>query len=145
LRRAPPSPRLHLRPSRVRAAQTTQELYDKAKQEGELVLYGGGPTSLYEVPARAFEQRYPGIKVTIHAGFSNVHNQAINAQLKSGKLDADLAILQTVADFIDWKKAGVLAAFKPDGWDAIDQTFKDADGHSACSSPRSPMRTIRRW
>ena len=111
------------------AAQTTAELYDKAKQEGELVLYGGGPTSLYEVPARAFEQRYPGIKVTIHAGFSNVHNQTINAQLKSGKLDADLAILQTVSDFIDWKKAGVLAAFRPDGWDAIDRTFKDPDGH----------------
>lgn len=111
------------------AAQTMAELYDKAKQEGELVLYGGGPTSLYEVPARAFEQRYPGIKVTIHAGFSNVHNHAINAQLKSGKLDADLAILQTVSDFIDWKKAGVLAAFRPDGWDAIDQTFKDPDGH----------------
>ena len=111
------------------AAQTMAELYDKAKQEGELVIYGGGPTSLYEVPARAFEQKYPGIKVTIHAGFSNVHNQAINAQLRSGKLDADLAILQTVSDFIDWKKAGVLATIRPDGWDAIDQTFKDADGH----------------
>ena len=36
------------------------------------MLYGGSPTSLYEVPARAFEQKYPGIKVTIHAGFSNV-------------------------------------------------------------------------
>jgi len=111
------------------AAQTMAELYDKAKQEGELVIYGGGPTSLYEVPARAFEQKYPGIKVTIHAGFSNVHNQAINAQLRSGKLDADLAILQTVSDFIDWKRAGVLATIRPDGWDAIDQTFKDADGH----------------
>ena len=111
------------------AAQPTAELYDKAKQEGELVLYGGGPTSLYEVPARAFEQRYPGIKVTIHAGFSNVHNQTINAQLKSNALDADLAILQTVSDFIAWKRDGVLAQYKPDGWDAIDQTFKDPDGH----------------
>ena len=111
------------------AAETMAELYAKAKQEGALVLYGGGPTSLYEVPARAFEQKYPGIKVTIHAGFSNVHNQTINAQLKDDKLDADLAVLQTVSDFIDWKKAGVLAAFKPDGWDAIDQTFKDPDGH----------------
>jgi ABC-type Fe3+ transport system substrate-binding protein len=111
------------------AAQPVGDLYDKAKQEGALVLYGGGPTSLYEVPARAFEQKYPGIKVTIHAGFSNVHNQTINAQLKDNKLDADLAILQTVSDFIDWKKAGVLAPYRPDGWDAIDQTFKDPDGH----------------
>jgi hypothetical protein len=50
----------------------SEDLYEEAKQEGALVLYGSSPTSLYEVPARAFEQKYPGIKVTIHAGFSNV-------------------------------------------------------------------------
>ncbi len=111
------------------SAQTMQELYDKAKQEGQLVIYGGGPTSLYEVPARDFDRQYSGIKVTIHAGFSNVHNQAINAQLKTNTLDADLAILQTAADFITWKKEGVLAVYKPDGWNSIDQTFKDPDGH----------------
>src|SRR5262252_3494860 len=110
-------------------APSMEELYDKAKLEGELVIYGGGPTSLYEVPARAFEQRYPGIKVTIHSGFSNVHNEKINAQLKSGTLDADLAILQTVQDYIRWKKEGVLAPFKPAAWDAIDDSFKDPDGH----------------
>jgi ABC-type Fe3+ transport system substrate-binding protein len=111
------------------AAQSMQELYEKAKLEKELVIYGGGPTSLYEVPARAFERDYPGIKVTIHSGFSNVHNQKINEQLKNKALDADLAILQTVSDFIQWKKRGVLAQFKPAGWDSIDVTFKDPDGH----------------
>ena len=110
------------------SAQTMAELYDRAKQEGALTIYGGGPTSLYDVPARAFEQQYPGIKVTIHAGFSNVHNQTINAQLKAGTLDADLAILQTAGDFIVWKRDGVLATYRPDGWDTIDQTFKDPDG-----------------
>jgi len=111
------------------SAQSMQELYEKAKQEKELVIYGGGPTSLYEVPARAFEQQYPGIKFTIHSGFSNVHNQKINAQLKNKSLDADLAILQTVSDFIQWKAENVLAAFKPNGWDSIEQTFKDSDGY----------------
>jgi ABC-type Fe3+ transport system substrate-binding protein len=111
------------------STQPLQELYDKAKQEGALTIYGGGPAALYEVPARAFERQYPGIKVAIHAGFSNVHNQTINAQLKSNTLDADLAILQTVSDFITWKKDGALAVYKPGGWDFIDQTFKDPDGH----------------
>ena len=81
------------------------------------------------MPARAFEKQYPGIKVTIHAGFSNVHNQKINEQLKARKLDADLAILQTVSDFHQWKKEGVLAMYRPEGSDSIDQTFKDPDGH----------------
>ena len=110
-------------------AQSMQELYDKAKLEKELVIYGGGPTSLYEVPARAFEQKYPGIKVTVHAGYSNVHDEKINQQLKTKTLDADLAILQTVGDYIRWKKEGVLAVYKPEGWDAIDKSFKDPDGH----------------
>src|SRR5262252_4958653 len=110
-------------------APTEQELYEKAKLEKELVIYGGGPTSLYEVPARAFERRYPGIKVTIHSGFSNVHNEKINRQLKAGTLDADLAVLQTVQDYIRWKKEGVLAPFKPAAWNAIDDSFKDPAGH----------------
>src|SRR5215471_15099077 len=115
--------------SSAATAQSMQELYEKAKQEKELIIYGGGPTSLYEVPARAFEQKYPGIKVTVHSGFSNVHDEKINQQLKSKTLDADLAILQTVQDFIRWKKEGVLAQFKPAAWDAIDRTFKDKDGY----------------
>ena len=110
-------------------AQSMQELYEKAKLEKELVIYGGGPTSLYEVPAKAFEQQYPGIKVIIHAGFSNVHDEKINQQLKSKTLDADLAILQTVQDYIFWKKQGVLAQYKPPAYDAVDKTFKDPDGY----------------
>ena len=109
-------------------AQSMQELYEKAKAEKELIIYGGGPTSLYEVPARAFEAKYPGIKVTIHSGFSNVHDAKINQQLKDKTLDADLAILQTVQDYIQWKKEGVLAKFKPDAWSAVDKSFKDPDG-----------------
>jgi ABC-type Fe3+ transport system substrate-binding protein len=110
-------------------AQSMDTLYEKAKLEKELVIYGGGPTSLYEVPAKAFEQKYPGIKVTIHAGFSNEHDEKINQQFKTKTLDADLAILQTVGDYIRWKKEGVLAQFKPAAWNAIDKSFKDKDGY----------------
>ena len=115
--------------ARSASAQTMQELYEKAKAEGELVIYGGGPTSLYEVPARAFEQDYPGIKFTIHSGFSNVHNVKINEQLKAKKLDADLAILQTVSDFHQWKKRACSRNTGRKARDAIDLTFKDPDGH----------------
>ena len=110
-------------------AQSMDELYEKAKLEKELVIYGGGPISLYEIRAQEFEKKYPGIKVTIHAGFSNEHDKKINQQLKTKTLDADLAILQTVPDFIRWKKEGVLANFKPDGSEAIDKSFKDPDGY----------------
>jgi ABC-type Fe3+ transport system substrate-binding protein len=58
-----------------------------------------------------------------------VLNEKINQQIKSKKLDADLAILQTAQDYIRWKKEAVLARFEPAGWKAIDKTFKDRDGY----------------
>ena len=44
------------------------------------------------------------------------------------KLEVDMAIFQTVQDFVAWKKAGVLLPFKPDGFDKIDPRFRDPDG-----------------
>ena len=52
-------------------AQGIEQLYEAAKKEGALVLYGGGPITLYEPWAHEFEQRFPGIKVTAKAGSSN--------------------------------------------------------------------------
>jgi ABC-type Fe3+ transport system substrate-binding protein len=39
-----------------------------------------------------------------------------------------MAFFQTAQDFVAWKKVGVLLPFKPDGYDAIDPRFRDADG-----------------
>ena len=75
-----------------------------------------------------FEDRFPGMKITIGGGFSNVLDKKIDAQLAAGKLEVDAAILQTAADFVRWKTEGRLLAFKPDGFDKMDAAFKDADG-----------------
>ena len=106
-------------------AQGVNDIYTKAKAEGTLVLYVGGPTAPWEATARIFEQRYPGIKVSITGGFSNVLDQKIDQQLKDSKLEVDTAIFQTLQDFVRWKAEGQLLAFKPIGFDAIDSSFKD--------------------
>ena len=77
---------------------------------------------------RVFEERYPGIKVTIGGGFSNVLDKKIDAQLAAGKLEVDAAILQTAADYVRWKREGRLITFKPNGFDKMDAAFKDRDG-----------------
>jgi ABC-type Fe3+ transport system substrate-binding protein len=99
-----------------------------ATREGALRFYVGGPTAPWEVRARAFEQRYPGIKVSIKGGFSNVLDKEIDQQLASKKLEIDAAIFQTLQDFVRWKSEDRLLAYKPDGFDAMDPSFKDADG-----------------
>ena len=109
-------------------AETMDELYAKAKAEGEVVFYSGGPVAPYERFAKDFEQRFPGLKVSMTGGFSNVLNERINAQLRDHKVEVDMAFFQTAQDFVVWKKQGVLANFKPEGFDQIAPDFRDPDG-----------------
>jgi len=110
------------------SAETIDELYAKAKAEQSLVIYAGGPVTNYEPLAREFEQKFPGIKVSITGGFSNVLNQQIEQQMKDGKLAVDFAKFQTAQDFVRWKAEGKMLAFKPQDFDAIHPSFKDPDG-----------------
>jgi ABC-type Fe3+ transport system substrate-binding protein len=107
-------------------AQSTIET--NAAREGALTVYVGGPTAPWEDRAKAFEQRYPGIKVTIKGGFSNVLDKEIDQQLADKRLQTDAAVFQTLQDFVRWKSEGRLLAYAPTGFDAIDPSFKDADG-----------------
>ena len=109
-------------------AETLDELYAKAKDEKSLVIYAGGPVTNYEPLAREFEQKFPGIRVTVTGGFSNQLNQQIEQQFKDRKLEVDLALFQTAQDFVRWKQEGRMLAYKPEGFDAIDPSFRDADG-----------------
>ena len=110
------------------SAETADELYAKAKTEKSLVLWGGGPAANYERAARAFEQQYPGITVSVEGGASNVLNGKIEEQIKAKKVETDLIILQTVQDLMNWSKRGLLLRFKPDGFDKIAASSKDKDG-----------------
>src|SRR5580658_458667 len=109
-------------------AQSLDDFYAKAKDEGAFAFYVGGPTAPWEARAKVFEERFPGIKVTVGGGFSNVLDKKIDAQLAAGKLEVDAAILQTAADYVRWKREGRLLTFKPNGFDKMDAAFKDRDG-----------------
>jgi ABC-type Fe3+ transport system substrate-binding protein len=109
-------------------AESLDDLYQRAKAEGALVFYSGGPVEPYERFAKDFKEKYPGIQVSITGGFSNVLNDRINAQLRDKKLEVDMAFFQTVQDFIAWKQQGRLLNFKPDGYDKIAPVFRDDDG-----------------
>ena len=87
-------------------AQSLDALYDKAKSEGALVLYAGGPTAPWDAAAKDFSARYPGVTVSVTGGFSNVLDKKIDAQLAAGKLEVDMAMFQTLQDFVRWKQQG---------------------------------------
>jgi ABC-type Fe3+ transport system substrate-binding protein len=109
-------------------AESVEQLYEKARAEKSLVFYAGGPTAPYEARIKQFQEKFPGIQVSVAGGFSNVLNRRIEEQLAAGKLEVDLALFQTVQDFVNWKKRNVLLAFKPDGFDQLMPELRDPDG-----------------
>lgn len=111
------------------SAQTTDALYQAAKQEGVLNLYGGGPARIYTVYTEQFEKEYPGVKVNVVGGFSNTLTDRIDAEMKGGKSTADVTTLQTIQSFVRWKKEGKLLLFKPEGFDQVPDAFKDPEGY----------------
>jgi ABC-type Fe3+ transport system substrate-binding protein len=110
------------------SAETIDQIYEAAKAEKSLVLWGAGPTAGYETAVRAFEQQYPGVKVTLMGGFSNVLNAKVEEQFSAKKVETDLLVFQTVQDFVNWNQRGLLMRFKPDGFETIGPNAKDPDG-----------------
>ena len=68
-------------------AQSMDELYAAARQEGALAFYAGGPTAPWEAFSKDFTARYPGIKVSITGGFSNVLDRQVDAQLAAADFE----------------------------------------------------------
>jgi ABC-type Fe3+ transport system substrate-binding protein len=108
--------------------QSIPELYEKAKAEKELLLYTGGPAAPHEARAKLFMQQFPGLSVSVTGGFSNVLNSEIEKQMTAGALAVDMAIFQTVQDFVAWKKRDKLLNFKPEGFEHIYPNMRDPDG-----------------
>jgi ABC-type Fe3+ transport system substrate-binding protein len=114
----------------ARAADGVEELYRAAKAEGRIVLYAGGPIAPYRNDAAAFSKVFPGIEFDIVTGFSNQISPRIDAQLAASKMEADIAILQTIQDFERWKQRDGLAVYRAPEWGAVERKFKDPDGTS---------------
>jgi ABC-type glycerol-3-phosphate transport system substrate-binding protein len=112
----------------VASAETIDQIYEAAKAEKSLVLWGAGPSAGYETAARAFEQQFPGVTVTLMGGFSNVLNAKVEEQLAAKKVETDLLVFQTVQDFVNWNRRGLLLHFKPEGFETIGAGSKDRDG-----------------
>ena len=109
-------------------AQAVDRLYALAKEEKALVVWAAGPVAGHESAARAFEQRFPGIAVSVTGGFSNVLDRKIEEQMQAKKIETDLVILQTIQDLVRWDGLGELVHFKPDGFDAVGTRSKDHEG-----------------
>jgi ABC-type Fe3+ transport system substrate-binding protein len=107
------------------------DLYAEALDEGgRLVVYAGGDSPNGHAPLEnAYRARFPGLDIRIVTDLSKYHDVRIDRQRALGRLECDVAHLQTLHDFDRWKSEGALLPFKPSAWDAIEPSYKDPDGH----------------
>jgi ABC-type Fe3+ transport system substrate-binding protein len=111
-------------------SRTIDQLYREALAEGgQLNVYAGGDTpGAFAAWEEAFEKRFPGMDAKILTDLSKLHGPRIDYQLAQGRLEPDVAHLQTLQDFDRWKAQGVLLSYKPLGWDQVYPQFRDPDG-----------------
>ena len=112
------------------AAGDLDALYSEAKREGSLNYYGGGPTATHQRALGDFAKSFPGIECNLVAGFSNQLAPRIDEQIAGNRLEADVAVLQTIQDFERWKRLGALLANRGPNFDQVLGKFKDRDGYS---------------
>ncbi|XAH25374.1 ABC transporter substrate-binding protein [Xylophilus sp. GW821-FHT01B05] len=110
--------------------RSLDELHRAALAEGgKLVVYAGGDTADSQVALeKSFMARFPGMNARILPDLSKYHDARIDQQLARGRLECDVAHLQTLHDYDRWKSEGQLLHYKPLDWDAILPEFKDPDG-----------------
>ena len=97
--------------------RSLDELHKAALAEGgELMVYGGGDLPNGSAATeKAFNARFPGMKIRILVNRSKYHAVRIDNQLALGKLACDAAHILQINSFDRWKSDGRLLPYKPPG------------------------------
>lgn len=117
-RAAPPAP-----------TAITPELIAAATKEGRVVYYTSVELKLSEQLAKAFEARFPGIKVRVERSGAERNFQRIAQEQASKIFACDTVNSSDAAHFITWKREGLLDAVEPeDVARHYPAAYKDPDG-----------------
>jgi len=93
------------------ATPVTPALVDAATKEGKVTYYTAMDLSVAEPMAKAFEARYPGIKVTVERSGAERVFSRIGQEMGSRIYRVDVVNSSDAAHFIYWKRQEWLAPF----------------------------------
>ena len=112
--------------------EITPELIEAAKKEGKVVWYTATDVQVAEKAARAFEEKYPGVKVQVERSGSERVFQRINQEYGSKIHNADVIETSDAVHFNLFKKQGWLQPAVPaDVAKHWPKEVRDADGQFA--------------
>jgi iron(III) transport system substrate-binding protein len=111
------------------AEQITPALIEAAKKEGKVSYYTAMDLSVAEPMAKAFEARFPGIKVAVErTGAERLFNR-LAQETASNIRRCDVANSSDAAHFITWKRQDWLAPYVTvDVIESVPAEQRDADG-----------------
>lgn len=92
----------------------TPELEAAAKKEGKVVYYTSVDLKVAEAVARAFEKRFPGIKVQVERNGAERQFAKIGQEYSSRIYNVDTVNSSDAAHFIYWQREGWLTAALPE-------------------------------
>ncbi|AEG92677.1 ABC transporter substrate-binding protein [Ramlibacter tataouinensis] len=114
------------------AYDATPQLVAAAQKEGKVVWYSATDVQVAEKLARAFEAKYPGVKVQVERSGAERIFQRINQEYGSKIHAADVVETSDAVHFIYFKKQGWLTPAVPvDVAKHWGKDYKDADGQYA--------------
>jgi iron(III) transport system substrate-binding protein len=110
----------------------TPQLVAAAQKEGKVVWYSATDVQVAEKLARAFEAKYPGIKVQVERSGAERIFQRINQEYGSKIYNADVVETSDAVHFVHFKKQGWLQPAVPsDVAKFWPKEYRDPDGQFA--------------
>jgi iron(III) transport system substrate-binding protein len=111
------------------AEPVTQAMIEAARKEGKVSYYTAMDLSVAEPVAKAFEAKYPGIKVTVERTGSERLFNRIAQEFASKIYRADVVNSADASHFLPWKRQDWLAPFVPEAVASdVPAEMVDADG-----------------
>ncbi len=107
-----------VKPSLLRAAapnptSVTPGMIEAARKEGVVVFYTAMDIPQAEELGKAFQSKYPGIKVQVKRSGAERIFQRIAEERSLGLHEADVVCSTDESHFVRWKRDGLLAAYVP--------------------------------
>ena len=111
------------------AEAITPALVGAATREGQVTWYTSADLQLAEKIGRAFEQKFPGIRARVERAGGERIFARVAQEYASGLRVPDAVSTGDAAQFLVWKRQGLLAAYVPeDVARHIPAEHRDADG-----------------
>jgi iron(III) transport system substrate-binding protein len=113
-------------------AQSVDELYAKAKEEGELTWYTShAAAEVMEAFGNLFTELYPGVEVNVVRTTAQVAFQRLQQDLQNQQVICDVFSSTDVGHYAQLKEEGLLAQYAPPNADKVYEVFQgfDPDGY----------------